>query len=73
MIYIMTNLSIYKNKSITFLLNELSSTVTRLQAKNPHFTIYKKLKYLIKEIKLRDLNNNQREKFNRLFIRFAWI
>lgn len=48
---------IYNDKFIIYKLNELSSTVTRLQAKNPHFTIYKKFKYLIKEIKLRDLNN----------------
>lgn len=68
------SLSIYKHKSITFLLNEFSKTITQLQNTNsPHFKTDAKMKYLIKEIKLRKLNDNQKEKFNRLFIRFLWL
>lgn len=66
------SLSIYKNKSITFLLNEFSKTITQLQ-NTPHFKTDAKMKSLIKEIKLRKLNDNQKEKFNRLFIRFIWL
>ena len=68
------SLSIYKNKSITFLLNEYSRTITQLKNKtSPHFKTDAKIKFLIKEIKQRKLNENQKEKFNRLFIRFIWL
>jgi hypothetical protein len=68
------SLSIYKNKSITFLLNEFSRTITQLQnTTSPHFKTDAKIKFLIKEIKQRKLNQNQKEKFNRLFIRFIWL
>lgn len=71
----MSNLSIYKNKPITFLLNEFSKTITRLQntQSSPHIKTDAKIKSLIKEIKLRELNDNQKERFNKLFIRFIWI
>lgn len=70
----MTNLSIYKNKSVTILLNEFSKTITQLQnTESPHYKTDAKIKYLIKEIKLRKLNDNQKERFNKLFIRFIWL
>jgi hypothetical protein len=68
----MTSLSIYKNKPITFLLNEFSRTITKF-TKSPNSKTDTKIKSLIKEIKLRELNDNQKEKFNRLFIRFLWL
>lgn len=68
----MPSLSIYKNKPITFLLNEFSKTITQF-TKSPHGKTDAKIRSLIKEIKLRELNDNQKEKFNRLFIRFIWL
>ena len=80
----MTNLSIYKNKSNTVLLNELRKIITKIQ-KKIKITITKgedaKIRSLIKELKTRtfskklteNLTEYEMARFHRLLTRFTWI
>ena len=64
--------SIYKNDSVTILLNNLSTSITKLREKyNKRIDV--KIRSLIKEIKTRNLTDIQNTKFKRLNVRFNWI
>lgn len=66
------NLSIYKNKSVTILINNLRNDISLLQKK---YNTQKnaKIRSLIKELKTRDLSNIQKSTFNKLIVRYTWI
>ena len=61
--------SIYSTKSLLF---SLSKTISQIQ-NTYHKAKDVKIRYLIKELKTRDLSKLQIEKFNRLIIRYMWI
>jgi len=64
--------SIYSTKPIGTLLFSLSKTISQIQnTYNKAKDV--KIRYLIKELKTRDLSKLQIEKFNRLIIRYMWI
>jgi len=69
--------TIYNTKSIGSLLLILNKTISELQKMSTSSTGFhgknKKIRFLIKELKLRDLYQLQMEKFNKLIIRYAWI
>jgi hypothetical protein len=69
--------TIYNTKSIGSLLLILNKTISELQKMSTSSTGFhgknKKIRFLIKELKLRDLSQLQMEKFNKLIIRYAWI
>jgi len=66
------SLSIYKNKSVTELIQILRSEIQKIQKKY-HFRKDTKIRYLIKELKTRDLSDIQKGIFNRLIVRYTWI
>lgn len=66
------NLSIYKNKSVTTLISNLRSEISDFQ-NNQHMRKNIKIRYLIKELKSRDLSELQKSTFNRLIVRYTWI
>ena len=69
--------TIYNTKSIGGLLLILNKTISELQKMSMSSTGFhsknKKIRFLIKELKSRDLSQLQMEKFNKLIIRYAWI
>lgn len=64
--------SIYSTKPNGTLLFLLGKTITEIK-KTYHKAKDIKIRYLIKELKTRDLSKVQIEKFNRLIIRYTWI
>lgn len=67
----MTN-PVYQNKSIGILLGLLRKTISEIKNNfNQRKDI--KIRYLIQELKSRDLSKLQRERFNKLIIRYMWI
>ena len=69
--------TIYNTKSIGSLLLILNKTISELQKMSTSSTSFRgkntKIRFLIKELKSRDLSKLQMEKFNRLIIRYTWI
>lgn len=66
------NLSIYKNKSITTLLSSLRTEISAIQKK--YYALKDaKIRFLIKELKTRDLSDVQKSTFNKLVLRYTWI
>lgn len=69
--------TIYNTKSIGSLLLILNKTISELQKMSTSSTGFRgkntKIRFLIKELKSRDLSKLQMEKFNRLIIRYTWI
>jgi len=68
----MTNISLYKLKSTTEILNKLSKIITSLRENNTKRN-NAMAKSMIKELKSRELTQLQKQQFKRLFDRYTWI
>jgi hypothetical protein len=68
----MTNISLYKLKSTTEILNKLSKIITSLGENNTKRN-NAMAKSMIKELKSRELTQLQKQQFKRLFDRYTWI
>jgi len=68
----MTNISLYKLKSTTEILNKLSKIITSLGENNTKRN-NAMAKSMIKELKSRELTQLQKQQFKRSFDRYTWI
>jgi hypothetical protein len=68
----MTNISLYKLKPTTQILNKLSKIITSLGGNNTKRN-NAMAKSMIKELKSRELTQLQKQQFKRLFDRYTWI
>ncbi len=66
------SLSIYKNRSVTELIQIFRNEISKIQ-KTAHYKNNVKIRSLIKEIKTRDLSDIQKSTFNKLIVRYTWI
>ena len=68
----MTNISLYKLKSTTEILNKLSKIITSLGENNTKRN-NAMAKSMIKELKSRELTQLQKQQVKRSFDRYTWI
>lgn len=69
----MDNVSLYKHKSTTFVINKLSNVIAKLRSKNANYILNTQAKSLLKELKFRKLTPPQKQEYFKLLDRYIWI